>query len=219
MQFSSDHARTLLDIMRWRRDVRHFDPAPLSEAVLARLKAAMELAPSVGNARPWRVLRVTDPSLRASVSAEFARCNAEAAAQYDGAAHQDYLRLKLAGLQEAPEQLAVFTDTAPDEGRGLGRSTMPETLMLSTAMAIHTLWLAARAENIGLGWVSILDPKVIADLFDVPAGWAFTAYLCLGRADFADDTPLLHRAGWQENTPTVWAEARPQHGSVSASGP
>lgn len=205
--------------MRWRRDVRHFDPAPLAEAALIRLKEAMDLAPSVGNARPWRVLRVRDPGLRAGVAAEFSRCNAEAAAQYDDAAHQEYGRLKLAGLREAPEHLAVFTETAPEEGRGLGRKTMPETLMLSTAMAIHTLWLVARAENIGLGWVSILDPKVIADLFEVPASWAFTAYLCLGRADFADDTPLLHRGGWQENTPTVWAEATPQHGSVSASGP
>ena len=215
MQFSSDHARTLLDIMRWRRDVRHFQPTPLSETVLARLEAAMDLAPSVGNARPWRVLRVKDPSLRASVHAEFARCNAAAAAQYDGAARDDYRRLKLAGLQEAPEHLAVFTDTAPNEGRGLGRTTMPETLMLSTAMAIHTLWLAARAENIGLGWVSILDPEVMARLFDVPAGWAFTAYLCLGHADFADETPLLHRVGWQENTPTEWKQARPPTGATS----
>ena len=208
MQFSSAHARTLLDIMRWRRDVRHFEPTPLSETVLTRLTAAMDLAPSVGNARPWRVLRVKDPTLRAGVSTEFARCNAEAAAQYDDDAREDYMRLKLAGLQEAPEHLAVFTDTAPDEGHGLGRNTMPETLMLSTAMAIHTLWLAARAENIGLGWLSILDPNVMTNLFDVPTDWVFTAYLCLGRASFADDTPLLHQLGWQENTPTVWKEAR-----------
>lgn len=175
----------------------------------------MDLAPSVGNARPWRVLRVKDPTLRAGVRSEFARCNAAAAAQYDRTTREDYVRLKLAGLQEAPEHLAVFTDTAPNEGRGLGRTTMPETLMLSTAMAIHTLWLAGRAENIGLGWVSILDPTVMAQLFEVPANWAFTAYLCLGHADFADETPLLHQVGWQENTPTVWKEALPRPDAIS----
>ena len=207
MRFTHDQAQPLMEIMRWRRDVRHFDSTPLHDAVLERLRAAMDLTPSVGNARPWRVLRVRRPELRAAVIAEFTRCNAEAAEEYDDAARQDYLRLKLAGLHEAPEHLAIFTETAPVEGRGLGRKTMPQTLTLSTAMAIHTLWLVARAENIGLGWVSILDPVVIADLFDVPPSWEFTAYLCLGHASFDDDTPLLHRSGWQENTATLWTEA------------
>ena len=102
--------------------------------------------------------------------------------------------------------LAVFTETAPAEGRGLGRRTMPETLQFSTVMAIHTLWLAARAENIGLGWVSILDPAAIDSLFDVPQSWVFTGYLCMGCAAFADDRPLLHRTGWQCDTPTQWTE-------------
>jgi 5,6-dimethylbenzimidazole synthase len=204
MEFTRTEAETLARIFRWRRDVRHFRNLPVAEDVLDRLRHAMDCAPSVGNARPWRVIRVNDPALRASVRANFNLCNAEAAKDYKDDQHQEYLRLKLAGLDAAPVQLAVFTLTDPVEGHGLGRRTLPETLHQSTAMAIHTLWLAARAENIGVGMVSILDPRAIEGLLDVPEGWALSAYLCLGHAEFADDTPLLHRVGWQENLPTEW---------------
>lgn len=200
------HRAHLLDILRWRRDVRHFRPDPLPDGALARLRAAMALAPSVGNARPWRVIRVLDPAVRAAVRAEFERCNAAAATGYDGARRAAYLRLKLAGLDAAPEQLAVFTCLDPAQGHGLGRQTLPETLAQSTAMAVHTLWLAARAENIGLGMVSILDPAAMARIMGVPARWRFSAYLCLGLPERADDTPLLHRAGWQENDEPPWSE-------------
>lgn len=204
MKFGGDDAACLERILKWRRDVRHFLTDPVPEEVLARLEAAMAFAPSVGNARPWRVFRVEDPALRASIRANFERTNAVAAGAYGAADRAEYLRLKLAGLDAAPVHLAVFTETDPEAGRGLGRRTMPETLMQSTAMAIHTLWLAARAENLGLGMVSILDPRAMEALFDVPATWRFTAYLCLGRPAFTDDTPLLHRADWQANQPTRW---------------
>lgn len=204
MKFGPEHRATLAQILRWRRDVRHFRPEPLPDGTLDRLAAAMAMAPSVGNARPWRVIRVLDPGLRAAVRAEFLRCNAEAAAIYDAPRREEYLRLKLAGLDSAPEQLAVFTDTDPAAGHGLGRQTQPETLALSTAMAIHTLWLAARAENIGLGMLSILDPRRIEALLDVPPGWRFAAWLCVGMASFDDDTPLLHRKGWQANDEPPW---------------
>lgn len=174
--------------------------------MLDRLRAAMDLAPSVGNSRPWRVLQIKDKSLRGRVQDIFETCNREAVAGYDEPARAEYVRLKLAGLSEAPVHLAVFTETAPVEGRGLGRRTMPETLQFSTAMAIHTLWLVARAENIGLGWVSILDPDAILALFGVPESWIFTGYLCLGYAQSAEDRPLLHRNGWQPDTSTEWLE-------------
>lgn len=204
MEFNPDQSATLLDILRWRRDVRHFKPDPVDEATLNRLRATMDCAPSVGNARPWRVIRVDDPALRAEVRANFLRCNAAAAALYSGTKQAEYMALKLAGLDMAPVQLAVFNVTDPEAGHGLGRQTLPETLRQSTAMAVHTLWLAARAENLGLGMVSILDPQGIEQLFDVPKGWEFAAYLCLGHPEFMDDTPLLHRAGWQENAETEW---------------
>lgn len=147
MQFSPGTAEMLETLMRWRRDVRHFRTDPVPAPVLARLQQAMELAPSVGNSRPWRVLLVESPALRAAVRAEFVRCNAQAAGIYEGEQAAAYARLKLAGLDNAPVQLAVFTDLTPQAGHGLGRQTMPETLEQSTAMAIHTLWLTARAEN------------------------------------------------------------------------
>ncbi|GAB4388255.1 5,6-dimethylbenzimidazole synthase [Albidovulum sp.] len=209
MKFTADEAALLGRILTWRRDVRHFRTDPVPEPILAELQAAMALAPSVGNARPWRVLRVEDPGLRRAVAAEFARCNAAAAAAYDPGTRAEYVRLKLAGLDAAPVQLAVFTRTDPAAGRGLGRQTMPETLRQSTAMAVHTLWLAARARNLGLGMVSILDPRVMERLFAVPAGWEFGAYLCIGWPETEDDTPLLHRTGWQCNQPTEWRMAAP----------
>lgn len=204
MQFTEAESATLLSILRWRRDVRHFRPDPVDEATLERLRTTMDCAPSVGNARPWRVIRVDDTGLRQSVRANFNRCNTEAAKLYCGEKHTEYLALKLAGLEVAPVQLAVFNVVNPDAGHGLGRQTLPETLRQSTAMAIHTLWLAARAENLGLGMVSILEPHDIEALLGVPAGWEFAAYLCLGHPEFTDDTPLLHRTGWQENTQTDW---------------
>lgn len=204
MQFTADESATLLSILRWRRDVRHFLPGPVNETVLGRLRATMDCAPSVGNARPWRVIRVEDPTLRAEVRANFQRCNAKASQLYEGAKQAEYLALKLAGLEVAPVQLAVFTEMDPAAGHGLGRQTLPETLRQSTSMAIYTLWLAARAENLGLGMVSILDPAGIEQLLNVPTGWEFSAYLCIGHPEFMDDTPLLHRSGWQENTETDW---------------
>ncbi len=206
MHMTQHHRNTLRALLAWRRDVRHFLSDPVTDAELDMLRAAMDSAPSVGNARPWRVLRVVDPGLRARVRADFARENARAAEGYSETQRADYLALKLAGLDEAPEHLAVFTDTAPSEGAGLGRQTMPQTLEQSTAMAIHALWLMARACNIGVGMVSIIDPERIARLFDAPPSWRFTAYLCIGRAAFDDDTPLLHRTGWQENTATRWEQ-------------
>jgi 5,6-dimethylbenzimidazole synthase len=204
MRFDETQAATLEAILRWRRDVRHFRTDPVDEAVLAKLAEAMALAPSVGNARPWRVIRVEDAALRAAVRADFRRCDAEAASGYADEQGTAYRALKLAGLDAAPVQLAVFTHIDPAEGHGLGRRTMPETLRQSTAMAIHTLWLAARAANLGMGMVSILNPAEMERLFAVPKDWAFTAYLCLGHAEWDDDTPLLHRSGWQENAPTRW---------------
>ncbi|MFC0219093.1 5,6-dimethylbenzimidazole synthase [Pseudochelatococcus lubricantis] len=202
--FSADDAGTLLRILRWRRDVRHFHPDPIPESVLDRLCAAMDCSPSVGNARPWRVIRVEDPALRAALRANFEAANAEAHESYRGARAEAYGRLKLAGLDKAPVLLAVFTDMAPEAGERLGRATMPETLRQSTAMAIHTLWLAARVENLGLGMVSILEPQKVKALFGVPDCWEFSALLCIGRSEFDDDTPLLHRTGWQENSATCW---------------
>lgn len=203
MHFTSSDSDTLLRLLAWRRDVREFLTTPIDEGVIRHLQAAMDLAPSVGNSRPWRVIRAESPQLREAVRLAFEACNGAAALTYE-ARREEYRRLVLAGLETAPLQLAVFTSSDPHEGDGLGRRTMPQTLEQSTAMAIHTLWLAARAENIGLGMVSILDPEEMTRIFAVPSEWRFAAYLCLGHPRADDDLPKLHRVGWQENTTSAW---------------
>lgn len=204
MKMTDHHRAALRDVLAWRRDVRHFRTDPIAPDLMARLKDQMAYAPSVGNARPWRVMSVENTDIRSQIIANFEEANREASEVYEGQEKADYLRLKLAGLYDAPVHLAVFTDVGVAEGRGLGRQTMPEMLSYSTAMAIYTLWLAARAENIGVGWVSILDPVAVAEVLQVPETWVFTGYLCLGYPVEDADTPLLHRTGWQEDTHRDW---------------
>ena len=204
VKLTKSHVAMLDDILKWRRDVRHFRRDPIDPDLLAVLQDSMAHAPSVGNARPWRVIQVESPDLRAEIIANFETSNTAAAMDYTPDEQADYFALKLAGLREAPVHLAVFTDMSVQEGRGLGRQSMPETLSYSTVMAIYTLWLTARAHNIGLGWVSILDPVAVSATLDVPKDWSFTGYLCLGHTASDSDTPLLHETGWQEDTRQSW---------------
>ncbi len=187
----------LLELFRWRRDVRHFRPDPLPPGWLDELLAVAALAPSVGLSQPWRFVQVDDPARRAAIRADFTACNADALDRRHAGRRAEYARLKLAGLDEAPCHLAVFADPDPQQGGGLGRGTMPETAAYSAVLAIHTLWLAARARGLGLGWVSILDPAAVAAALDVPSGWAFIGYLCLGYPAAEDEMPELQRQGWE----------------------
>ena len=202
--FAQTDRDVLNRILHWRRDVRHFRTDPVPPELLDQLHGAMETAPSVGNSRPWRVISVESPDLRTRIRDDFHDCNASAAQIYDTPQRAEYLRLKLAGLDRAPVQLAIFTDINPPEGHGLGRQTIPQTLHQSTAMAIHALWLVARALNLGVGMLSILRPQRVAQILMAPDGWQFSAYLCIGWPEFTDDTPLLHRTGWQQNTDRDW---------------
>jgi 5,6-dimethylbenzimidazole synthase len=196
--FTSDFHDMLDHLLIWRRDVRHFETRALEEGMVGALLDRACLAPSVGNSQPWRFVRVMSAELRAAITAHVEAENSRAAALYDGDAKDSYSALKLHGLREAPEHLAVFCDMKTDAGRGLGRQTMPETLVYSTVLAVHTLWLAARARGIGLGWVSILDPATVAAMLDVPADWRFVGYLCLGYATEENPVAELERRGWQE---------------------
>ncbi len=184
-------------LFRWRRDVRHFRRAALPAGLLDRLLDTANAAPSVGLSQPWRFVTVDDPARRAAVRADFAACNAAALTMQDGAKAATYARLKLAGLEQAPCQVAVFVDPDPAQGHGLGRRTMPESVAYSAVIAIHTLWLAARAQGIGLGWVSILDPSHIRSILDVPEAWDLVAYLCIGYPETDAVTPELEREGWE----------------------
>jgi 5,6-dimethylbenzimidazole synthase len=195
--FDADFRSHLRDLLRWRRDVRRFRREPLPEETIPRLLEIAALAPSVGLSQPWRFVTVDDPARRAAIRGNFERCNAEALAAQAPERTALYARLKLAGLDDAPCHLAVFADQTTDQGHGLGRRTMPEMIEYSAVAAVHTLWLAARAEGIGMGWVSILDPHEAAATLEVPAEWTFIAYLCLGYPQEEDDIPALEQAAWE----------------------
>ena len=142
-------------------------------------------------------MTVDDPARRAAVRASFLASNAAALADQPAGRAAAYAGLKLAGLDEAPCHLAVFAVPDPAQGGGLGRRTMPETVAYSAVMAAHTLWLAARAAGLGLGWVSILDPARVHAVLDVPLDWTLIGYFCLGYPAAEDDIPELERAGWE----------------------
>jgi 5,6-dimethylbenzimidazole synthase len=187
----------LAELLAWRRDVRHFRRDPIPEAVVDRLLDLACLAPSVGNSQPWRFVDVASAERRAAIIANYQTANAEALGGYRGERAALYASLKLSGLQEAPVHLAVFCDETTGQGLGLGRRTMPETLRYSAVIAVHTLWLAARARGLGLGWVSILDPAGATRSLDVPETWSFVAYLCIGWPIEDQAEPELQQRGWQ----------------------
>ncbi|MGH6819303.1 MAG: 5,6-dimethylbenzimidazole synthase [Methylocella sp.] len=195
--FDSAFRDRLAKLFAWRRDVRRFKPDTLPASLVEDLVRTAALAPSVGNSQPWRFVSVETLSAREAVIANFNACNAAALASYEGERAALYASLKLSGLREAPVHLAVFCDHATEAGAGLGRKTMPETLTYSVVAAIHTFWLCARAENLGVGWVSILDPRQVSRTLDVPAQWNLIAYLCVGFPQEEHLDPELERHHWQ----------------------
>lgn len=196
-EFDAAFRARLHDLFAWRRDVRRFQPAPLPVGTIERLIDIACLSPSVGLSQPWRFVVVEEPERRENIRASFEACNRDALATQSPHRAQLYARLKLAGLDDAPCQLGVFADHATAQGNGLGRLTMPETVDYSVAIAIHTLWLAARAEGLGVGWVSILGPARVREILCVPEGWSFIGYLCIGYPQADDDIPVLEREGWE----------------------
>jgi 5,6-dimethylbenzimidazole synthase len=187
----------LRDLLVWRRDVRRFRRDPLPAGTLESLIELACLAPSVGLSQPWRFVIVEDETRRAAIRRNFETCNAQALAAQSGPRADLYARLKLAGLEEAPAHLAVFADRATAQGHGLGRHTIPEMIEYSAVTAVHTIWLAARAHGIGMGWVSILDPQAVAAVLELPPEWKFIGYFCLGYPQTDDSVPELERSGWE----------------------
>jgi 5,6-dimethylbenzimidazole synthase len=142
-------------------------------------------------------VKVNSPERRRAVWESFAKANERALAGYEGEQRATYTSLKLAGMKEAPIHLAVFSDESTHTGSGLGRQTMPETLRYSVVAAVQTMWLAARAEGLGMGWVSILDPAEVTRVLDVPEGWRLVAYLDLGWPAEEHLDPELERHHWE----------------------
>jgi 5,6-dimethylbenzimidazole synthase len=185
--------------IRERRDMRHFAGGTVAPEVLARLLAAAHLAPSVGFMQPWRFIRVTDAALRAQlhgcVEAERLRT-----ADALGERRDTFLRLKVEGLRDAAELIVV----ALAEGREahvFGRRTLPQMDLASVACAIENLWLAARAEGLGMGWVSMFDPAAVGALLGLPAGAQAVALLSLGPVHGFYEEPMLQRERWAQRAP------------------
>lgn len=196
--FDEAFARQFAELLAWRRDVRRFRRDALPKGLIDKLLAQAKLSPSVGHSQPWRWVRVSEAAQREAVQASFARCNAEALADYEGERARLYASLKLEGLREAPEQFAVFCDHGTAQGHGLGRRTMPEMLDYSVVAAITQFWLAARVQGVGVGWVSILEPAEIAAALGVPVEWKLIAWLCVGWPEEESEVPELVRAGWEK---------------------
>ena len=152
-EFDAAFRDKLRDLFLWRRDVRRFRTVPLPDGLVEGLLAQAALAPSVGNSQPWRFVIVEDPARRKRVRDDFETANKDALEGYSGERARTYAGLKLAGLDRAPVQLAVFSDQATVRGHGLGQNTMPEMLPYSVVAAVNTLWLAARAAGVGVGLV------------------------------------------------------------------
>jgi len=196
--FDAAFRQSLRDLVLWRRDVRRFRRDPVDPALIHSLLELASHAPSVGHCQPWRFVLVESAECREAVRSSFVRANAKALETYEGEQRARYARLKLEGLEDAPVHLAVFADEATESGSGLGRQTMPQTLRYSVVAAIQTLWLAARAEGLGLGWISILEPETLCRVLEVPESWTLIAYLCIGRPVEEHLDPELERYNWQE---------------------
>lgn len=196
--FTDDERKAVYRVIAERRDMRHFLPDPVDPAVLERILRAAHQAPSVGLMQPWRLIRVTDRDLREQIASLVAvERDATATALGDRAA--EFLRLKVEGVRDCAELLVAVL--APDDGTVFGRRTLPDMDLASVACAIQNLWLAARAEELGLGWVSMFDPSALAKLLAVPEGAKPIAVLCLGHVTAFYPEPMLTQENWRRGRP------------------
>ena len=194
--FSSPEIEAVYRAIRSRRDMRHFLPDPVAPAILTRLLEAAHCAPSVGYMQPWRFIRVTDRGLRGRLG-ELVEAERLATADALGERGAEFMRLKVEGIREAGEVLVV--SLMPDRERFVfGRRTLPEMDLASVACGIQNLWLAARAEGLGMGWVSLFDPETLRTLLGIPEGGRPIAILCLGHVEQFYDAPMLEQEGWDQ---------------------
>ncbi len=200
VSFSEAERDSLYRVMRARRDMRHFLPdSTVDEKVLSRILSAAHMAPSVGLMQPWRFIRITDCTLRERIHA-LVDAERHATAEALGARDAEFLRLKVEGIRDCAElMIAALMDRR--EEHIFGRRTLPEMDLASVACAIQNLWLAARAEGLGMGWVSLFDPEKLAALLGIPEGGKPVAILCLGQVEKFYDAPMLQLEGWRTPQP------------------
>lgn len=195
---------TIYKVIAERRDMRHFLPTPIAPELLTKLLHAAHHAPSVGLMQPWRFIRISDTTLRKAIHAQVNQeriATAQAIGEYETTARMaEFMRLKVEGILDCGEVL-VATLCDQREKHIFGRRTLPEMDMASVSCAIQNLWLAARAEGIGMGWVSLFDPIKLAALLNIPAGAKPIAILCIGYVNTFYKEPMLVEEGWATEKP------------------
>jgi len=194
--FSAQEKAALYRTIFERRDVRRFRPDAVPMAALVRILEAAHHAPSVGFMQPWDFIIIRQRSLRERVHAAFVRANEQAKELFGGARGEQYAALKLEGILEAPLNICVTCDRERFGPVVLGRTAQPDMDLYSTVCAVQNLWLAARAEEVGVGWVSIIDPAQLASILALPEHVVIIAYLCVGYAEEFLPEPELQRSGW-----------------------
>ncbi|HTH40267.1 MAG TPA: 5,6-dimethylbenzimidazole synthase [Rhodocyclaceae bacterium] len=193
-RYSDEALQAVYAAIEQRRDIREFVPGPLPEGLLDRLYAAAHAAPSVGYMQPWRLLHITDPALKAGL-VDIVETERQATAAALPSRTAEFLKLKVEGLRSCRE-IVVVALMDGCEKHIFGRRTLPEMALASAACAIQNMWLAARAEGIGLGWVSFFEPTDLATLLKMPEGAKPIAILCIGPVADFPDKPLLETLGW-----------------------
>ncbi len=182
-----------------RRDMRHFLPDPVAPEVLQRLLSAAHQAPSVGYMQPWRFVRITDNGLRRRIY-DLVEQERQQTANALGERREEFLRLKVEGVLDSAELLVAALMEGREEHL-FGRRTMPDMDLASVSCAIQNLWLAARAEGLGVGWVSLFDPAELAALLQMPSGARPVAILCIGHVEAYYPAPMLELEGWRQGQP------------------
>ncbi len=197
--FSSSERAAVYRAIAERRDMRHFSRGDIPAELLQRLLSAAHQAPSVGLMQPWRFIRITRPELRVAI-AEQVEAERLLTAEALGERSDEFMRLKVEGIRDCAELLvAALMDGR--EAHVFGRRTLPEMDLASLSCAIQNLWLAARAENLGMGWVSLFDPQALGELLGLPAGAKAVAILCLGPVTEFYPAPMLELEGWASVRP------------------
>jgi 5,6-dimethylbenzimidazole synthase len=192
--FTDQEIAAIYRVVALRRDMRHFLPDPLDDALVERLLGAAHLAPSVGFMQPWRFIRVRDRELRNEIHS-LVEAERKATARALAEREDEFMRLKVEGIRECAEVLVVAL-THERERHVFGRRTLPEMDLASVACAIQNLWLVARAENVGMGWVSLFEPNSLRQLLRMPEGSRPVAILCLGYVPEFYRQPMLQESGW-----------------------
>jgi 5,6-dimethylbenzimidazole synthase len=201
MEFTPFEREAVYKAIFARRDVRRFRSAPIPDAAVERILLAAHHAPSVGFMQPWNFILLRELHNRRLIKESFLLARSQEAERFAGERKKLYLSLKLEGIEEAPLNICVTCDPTRHGPAVLGRSLIPQTDIYSTCCAIQNLWLAARAEGLGVGWVSILSEERLKEILLIPSHVTIVGYLCIGYPEHFESKPELEKAGWLERLP------------------